>query len=275
MVRSVKVGQFELVSLQVWPLEQIPVREVLVGVDPHQLEQTRVRQPQFFGPTAELAEFTQNIFVVRSPHQTVLIDTGFPLQKAGAILQWGLGAIGLQPGDIDLVFLSHRDDDHVGGTVDLQGKPLYPKARYLISRSEYADFKADTARAKGFEAWIKPLEDQGVLELLEDGVEIATGLATVPTPGHRSHATSLRIQDGNESALLLADTLHIPAQVTYPDWSSVWDWDKDMAAQTRQQVVEQAEYQGLLLAAPHIPFGGLGYVKQEDGSRIWSPIVQG
>lgn len=272
MIRRVNVGRFELISLQVWPLQQIPVSEVLVNADSEKLDQARARQPQFFGDTAQLAEFTQNIFVIRSPHQTVMMDAGLPIKQAGSVLQWGLASVGIEPEDIDLVFLSHRDDDHVGGTVDLKGEPLYSKARYLISSPEYQDFKADTARAKGFEAWIKPLEDRGVLELLEPEAKITDGITAVPTPGHRSHATSLRVHDGDQTALLLADTLHMPVQITYPQWSSVWDWDKAVAAQTRQQIVEQAEREGLLLAAPHIPFGGLGYVKEQDGLKSWSPL---
>jgi glyoxylase-like metal-dependent hydrolase (beta-lactamase superfamily II) len=273
VIHYANIGRFEIASLQVWPVQQIPIQDVVVHTDPRILEQARARQPHFFGDDATLAEFTQNICVVRSAEQTVLVDTGQPLRQAGAILQWGLASMGIEPHQIDLVFLSHRDDNHVGGTVDLRGDPLYPKARYLMSRFEYQDYKLDTKRFQGFQAWIKPLENRGLLELFDEGAEIASGLVTVPTPGHRSGATSLRVQDGAEAALLLADTLHLPVQVTYPQWSSVWDSDSEVAARTRQRIIEQAELEGLLLAVPHTPFGGLGYVRREDGQRVWSPIA--
>jgi glyoxylase-like metal-dependent hydrolase (beta-lactamase superfamily II) len=273
MIHYAKIGRFEIASLQVWPLQEFSVNELLPTADAANLEQARTRQPQFFGEDATLVELTQNVCVIRTAEHTILVDTGEPLKRAGKILQWGLASIGIQPPQIDLVFLSHLDDDHVGGTVDLQGEPLYPQARYLISRFEYNEHKLDSKRARGFQASIKPLEDRGVLEFFDGETEIVPGLTTVPTPGHRSGATSLRVQDGSEAALLLADTLHLPMQITHPEWSSTWDSDAAMAADTRRRIVEQAELEGLLLAIPHTPFGGLGYVRRDEGHRMWSPRV--
>jgi glyoxylase-like metal-dependent hydrolase (beta-lactamase superfamily II) len=191
VVYRTTVGRFEIASLQVWPLQQMPASEVLSGVDAASLEDSRARLPQFFGDDANLIELTQNICVIRSPDQVVLVDTGEPLRRAGAILEWGLASIGIAPHEIDLVFLTHRDSDHVGGTVNLHGEPQYGNAKYLISRFEYEEFKAEAKRAEQFWASIKPLEDRGLLEFFEDGAEIVPGLTAVPTPGHRSGASSL------------------------------------------------------------------------------------
>lgn len=272
MVYRARVGRFELFAFQVWPLQQMPIQEVLEGTDGRSLEPLFASYPQLFAGDSSAIELTQNIFVIRSPEQTVLMDTGQPVRQAGAILQWGLGAVGMSVEQIDLVFLSHRDDDHVGGTVDLDGKPLFPKARYCMGRLEYGDFKAEERRAKSFAEAIGPLGKHGVLELFDAEIEIAKGLIAVPTPGHRSGATSLRVEGGGQAALLLADTLHLPMQVTFPEWSSVWDSDKAVAAQTRRWVVEQAEQEGLLLGIPHTPLGGLGFVRKQGNERAWSPL---
>jgi glyoxylase-like metal-dependent hydrolase (beta-lactamase superfamily II) len=268
------IGRFELTSLQVWPLQQIPTQEVLIGTNNKDLEQARILQPQFFGDDTTLVELTQNVCVIRDDKNIVLVDTGQPIKRAGSILQWGLASLGIEPRHINIVFLSHRDDDHVGGTIDLHGEPLYPNATYLMSRLEYQSFKTDAQRAPEFQACIQPLETRGLLELFEDDAEIAPGLTTVPTPGHRLGATSLRVQDDGRAALFLADTLHLPMQITYPAWSSVWDSDKDHAFRTRERIIDQAEHEGWLLAIPHTPFGGLGYVKRKDGHRVWSPLIK-
>ncbi len=250
----------------------MPASEVLLDVDTSSLEACRARLPQFFGDDASLIELTQNVCVIRRPEQIVLVDTGEPLHRAGAVLAWGLSAVGIAPHEVDLVFLTHRDGDHVGGTVNLHGEALYPRAKYLISRFEYEQFKGEAKRADQFRASIKPLEDRGLLEFFEDGAEIAAGLTAVATPGHRSGATSLRVEDGGEVALLLADTLHLPVQITHPECSSIWDGDPELAARTRRQIVDQAQAEGWLLAVPHTPFGGLGHVRLEAGKRVWSPL---
>ncbi len=272
MMHRVKVGRFELISIQTQEVSLMPVEKVLVGSEPESLDLAQKRQPEFFGEIPAQAYFTQNICVLRTPNQTVLVDTGLPLEGGSSPLLGGLAQMGIQPGDVDLVFITHRDGDHVGGNVNAEGQPVYSRARHLISRQEYQDYQADTARAEQFQKWIKPIEDKGLLEFFEGETEVASGLTAIPTPGHRSGATSLLVQDGSAAAFLLADVLHMPVQVTYPQWSSGWDWDKTIAAQTRLKVIERAEHEGLLLAVPHIPFGGLGYVRRaEGGSRIWSP----
>ena len=195
---------------RLWPPQQLPINELLPTADTAGLEQARTRQPQFFGEDAGLVELTQNICVIRSAEHTILVDTGEPIKRAGAILGWGLASLGIPANQIDLVFLNHRDDDHIGGTVDLQGEPPYPRARHLISRFEYQEHKLDPKRAQGFQKHIKPLEDRGVLKFFDGETEVVPGLTTPPTPGHRSGASSLRVQDGSEAALLLADTVHLP-----------------------------------------------------------------
>lgn len=272
MVYRATVGSFEIISLQVWPLQQVPAGELLGESEPRDLASLRDHQPRFYGEDAGLLELTQNIFVIKTPKQTILVDTGEPLNRAGSILEWGLASVGIKPADIDVVFLTHRDSDHVGGTVNLQGQPQYPNARYLMAETEYQDFRTDPKRNALFQKCMVPLEAAGQLELLAANHEITSGIHTLLTPGHRSGATSLYLSDGGQAALILADTLHFPAQATHPEWSSEWDGDKTLAAQTRMRVMNQAEQEGLTLAAPHIPFGGLGMISTENQLRIWKSL---
>jgi glyoxylase-like metal-dependent hydrolase (beta-lactamase superfamily II) len=120
MTYSTTIGKFELTSLQVWPLQQIPITEVLVGTNTKNLEQAYNRQPQYFGTDETLVELTQNICVIRSSEQIILVDTGDSLKRAGTILQWGLASLGIKLEQVNFVFLTHRDDDHIGGTVNLR-----------------------------------------------------------------------------------------------------------------------------------------------------------
>lgn len=273
MIHRVNIGRFELISIQTQPQELASVQDLFPDATPETLELARARQPEFFGEDATKAYFTQNICLVRSPEITVLVDTGLPLEGVTSPLLEGLASLGVQADHVDLVFFTHRDGDHVGGTVNADGQLVFNRARHLISRLEFDDYRVETARAEQFQKWIKPLQDRGLLEFFDGQAVIADGLTAIPTPGHRSGATSLLVEDGDQAAFLLADVLHLPVQVTHPNWSSIWDWDKALAAQTRQQVIERARREHLLLAVPHAPFPGLGYItRAEDGSNIWSTV---
>ena len=61
MIHHAKIGQFEIASLQVWPLQQLPINEVLPAADTASLEQARARQPQFFGEDAGLVEDRKSV----------------------------------------------------------------------------------------------------------------------------------------------------------------------------------------------------------------------
>jgi metallo-beta-lactamase class B len=53
------------------------------------------------------------VYLIRGQTKHVLIDTGLPVFTEGIV--HALDQLGVQPGDIELVALTHKHDDHVGG----------------------------------------------------------------------------------------------------------------------------------------------------------------
>ncbi|WP_135229831.1 MBL fold metallo-hydrolase [Deinococcus fonticola] len=268
MIHQVQVGAFQLSAIQVWDVRELPAPEFLKGVQGEQLAAVAARQPRFFS-AAQALLFTLQVFVLRRTGQVILVDTGDAVNRMGNVLEWGLAALGLQPEDVNVVFLTHRDADHVGGTLNAQGQIRFPNARYVMSAQELQAFREDEKRAALFHACLAPLLDSEKLEVLDDNTEFLSGLTLIPTPGHRAGASSLRVQDGGDTALILGDTWHFAAQVARPEWSSVWDEHAEQAAQTRREILAQALEQNWVLAAPHIPFGGLGRIQEREGQREW------
>ena len=178
----------------------------------------------------------------------------------------GLAEAGITPEQVTIVVLTHRDMDHVGGNVR-DGAPVYPNARYVMGRTEYVDFQADKDRAEAFAKYISAVPN---LHVIEDNGEIVPGVRFLLTPGHRSGATSLLV---DSDAIVLADVWHASFQVTHPNQSINFDSDPALAAETRAKVVELAKSKGFIVAVPHTPYFGLGWIREQDGLNVWIPIA--
>jgi 7,8-dihydropterin-6-yl-methyl-4-(beta-D-ribofuranosyl)aminobenzene 5'-phosphate synthase len=67
--------------------------------------------------------------VVRSPDRTILFDTG----GEGRILLKNMAKLGLDPLEIEAVFLSHKHGDHIGGVTDFLSQN--PKVAVYVPKS--------------------------------------------------------------------------------------------------------------------------------------------
>ena len=79
--------------------------------------------------------------LVHTGKELVLFDTGngaggFVPRPYGGWLKDQLGPAGYSPEQVDVVVLSHVHPDHVGGIME-DGRPLFPRARYVIGRREF------------------------------------------------------------------------------------------------------------------------------------------
>ncbi|MBS1703941.1 MAG: MBL fold metallo-hydrolase [Armatimonadetes bacterium] len=257
-------GDYEVLLLQAQPPLTTRTADLFPDVDAGELAEAVRIAPESFVNGGEEIFFGQTIALVRGHGKTILFDTGVPVDHERATLLKSLADAGLTAGDIDLVFLTHRDLDHVGGNLT-EGRPTFPNARYAMARTEYESYKVDPVR-NHFPTYVGPLEELGVFDVFEDDAEIAPGVRLVLTPGHRPGAASVLVED---SLLLAADTWHCPAQVTFPNWTIKFDSDPELAVATRRSVIEQAATEGWQVAVPHTFRLGLGRVVDEDGRMRW------
>lgn len=94
-----------------------------------------------------------------------------------------LARLGLQPSDIDLVFISHLHFDHAGGLCDLPGCEVH------VHRDELA--AAQTGLDGGIFA--DELANSPHWRLQTDEYELAPGVHAITTPGHTAGHMSLLI----------------------------------------------------------------------------------
>jgi len=145
----------------------------------------------------ERRELIAGCFVIRHPRGIVLWDTGLPSSLVGGrdpsgemsldhTIAQSLARMGLQPGQITHVGISHYHGDHTGGAAG------FPQAELLIGKGDWDLLKGPGGAERGaaqLAPWIsgggrvRPVE--GDLDLFGDGTVIMLAMPG-HTPGHHT-----------------------------------------------------------------------------------------
>ena len=214
-----------------------------------------------------------NVTLVETENRKILFDVGagiYFLDGMGAILD-SLDEQGLAPEDITDVIFTHAHPDHIWGVLDDFDDLLFPEAMYHIGRVEWDYWwnpetvnEVDESRvqtAVGAKTRFEALQDQ--IEFFDDGDEPIPGVLALMTPGHTPGHMSFEIANGSQSALIVGDALnnhHVAFK--RPNWLSGLDQDPEMAALTRQNLLNRSSSEDMLLIGFHLPGGGIGRVVQ-------------
>jgi glyoxylase-like metal-dependent hydrolase (beta-lactamase superfamily II) len=134
------------------------------------------------------------MFVYTAGESPICFDTGI----SEAPIKQGFDALGYKPEDVEYVFLTHTDRDHVGGL------NLFKNADVYLSIDEEQMVNKTTPRFLGF-VHNRPLKK--TYRLLNDGDIVEAGqtkIEALATPGHTPGSMSYLV---NESILFAGDTL--------------------------------------------------------------------
>lgn len=279
-VFTFSVGDFECVSIS----------------DGSQLLDAETQQTFFAGSTAqELAralrqhglpldhlDLQSNCLLIDTGAERILIDSGGGSvyhSVLGKVVP-GLAAAGYQPGDIDTIVLTHGHLDHVCGGLDKDGAFVFPNARQVMARGEWAYWTEETdARAMGaaLVADVQFTQDclramRAQMQLIEPGDEIAPGVRTIATPGHTRDHISLAVTSGEGRLICVADTMDLPIHIEQTTWHPEWDEDPEQAMRSRRSLLRRAVEESALIHAFHFPFPGLGYVREEGDGWRFEPL---
>ncbi|MFF7604852.1 MBL fold metallo-hydrolase [Streptomyces parvulus] len=217
----------------------------------------------------------------------VLVDTGIGNGKERSNPAWHglrtdfaerLSTAGFPPDSVDLVILTHLHADHVGWNtrqVDGAWVPTFPNARHLTTRAErrfWSAYDMDPARRQMFRDSVVPVEEAGLLDLVdvpEEGAEVAPGLRLVPTPGHTPGHVAVELAARGRTALISGDCVHHPVQLARPDIGACVDVDPERAEATRRRLLDGLAGTDTLLLGTHFAPPTAGRVRRHgDGFRL-------
>ncbi|MFE1601930.1 MBL fold metallo-hydrolase [Methylobacterium sp. ID0610] len=216
----------------------------------------------------------------------VLIDTGFadngPPTTGGALR--ALAALGIEPGQIDAVVISHFHPDHILGLRRKDGSLAYPNAQVLVPEAEAA-FWMDESRMANPPDPLKPtvgavrraFEPKDIrVERYAWGKEVLPGLTALDARGHTPGHTAFLLESGGHRLMALSDVTNHPALfVRNPDWSAVFDMDADQARATRHAMLGMAAAERVAVAFYHAPFPAAGHIAKAGEGYEFVPLQWG
>lgn len=214
-----------------------------------------------------------NTFLIQKNGKNILIDSGIGgLNNLGGQLIKNLAALGIAPNDIDTILLTHSHPDHIGGLITPQGKAMFPRAELLVSSDEYNYIKDEKIfsvandRTKGNFLLARKAFSlyQDRLRLIDKG-EVLAGIHAIPLKGHTPGHTGYKIIGKNDELLVWGDIVHFPQiQLLKPNVSIAFDYDPQLAAETRINILDMVNSHHILVGGMHFGQNGFNYIKRLD-----------
>ncbi len=211
--------------------------------------------------------------LVNTGQELVLFDTGF----GGGGLTAGMKAAGYTPDQVDVVVITHFHPDHISGTI-VDGKPVFPNARYVTGQTEY-DFWTADGRESGPTERVAKLTKEKVVPLAEKTTfignenDVVSGITGLDTFGHTPGHMAYQIESNGKRILIWGDAAnHFVASIQRPDWHVRFDMDKEMAAATRKKIFDMAATDRIPVTGYHMPFPALGYIEKAGTEYRWVPV---
>lgn len=156
-------------------------------------------------------------YVLRHRGDTIVLDTGFHpdegRRRGRTCLthpREALIELGVDPGEVSRVVLSHLHYDHIGNL------DLFPRARVYVPERELSFWTTNIARHTQFSQHVEPaaisrlveLEQRGRVDRYDGTAELAPGLRAITVAGHSPGQQLFVVETAGDSVVLASDAAH-------------------------------------------------------------------
>ncbi|HKV53031.1 MAG TPA: MBL fold metallo-hydrolase [Candidatus Binataceae bacterium] len=247
--KKIKIGEFTIAFLSdgIWRNDG----GCMFGVVPRELWQRE-------HPADEHNRIRLNLTcpLIMKGHDAVLVDTGIGNRLTHVERQifdhqdgWlidGLKLLGMEPGDITHVLLSHLHFDHCGGIIRRRPSGVFeaafPRARLFLQGGEIETARHSTnerlhAAYRHAHQCLEPV--MANLEAVRGNFELLPGVTAVVTGGHTHDHQAALVRSMDEGFVHLADIVPTRSHMRGP-WNQAYDLDAMETMKQKADFLAQA-----------------------------------
>jgi glyoxylase-like metal-dependent hydrolase (beta-lactamase superfamily II) len=180
-----------------------------------------------------------------------------------------MAQLGIAPEGVTHVVITHPHGDHYAGvTIERVGEMAvrFPRARHVMGRADW-EGNAHRGEPDSDLERLEMVDRLGLLELVDDRLEIAPGVTVLAAPGESPGHCIVRLESAGEVCYFLGDVVHHACEIEHPEWAPPHA-DLETLLPTRRRVFADAAGDNALVVTTHERFPPWGrIVAAGDGYR--------
>ncbi|MBE1554352.1 YtnP family quorum-quenching lactonase [Sporosarcina limicola] len=184
-----------------------------------------------------LIELRTDPIFIQYEGKNILIDTGIGKGKLTEKMRRNLGVreetkveeelakLGLKPGDIDIILMTHLHNDHAAGLTEWQGDKLvsvFSNADIYVSKIEWDEMRNPNIRSRNT-YWKENWESvQQQITTFDGQLTVHSGIEMIHTGGHSEGHSIIKLTQNGETILHMGDIMPTHAH-SNPLWVLAYD----------------------------------------------------